>query len=49
MGLRSADPPLLREGGPGNIQSHDSFNGRGIDIVSITIRVWLERERILEI
>lgn len=32
-GLRSADPKLLRLGGPGSIQSHESLgNGRGIGI-----------------
>lgn len=35
-GLRSADPKLLRLGGPGNMESHDSVgDGLGMDILGV--------------
>lgn len=33
VGLRSDEPPLLRDGGPGSIMSHDSLGDRSIDML----------------
>lgn len=47
-GFRSADPKLLRLGGPGSVQSHDSLgNGRwvGIDIFGNSASSVLTRRR----